>query len=446
MLPTMLRSTAVLISVAALAPPAWAQPAPNVYWADWTAVHTSSVVGTLDVAGSTVSIAYFGERAFVQTSGGADYWSPSTGFISPTIPNRPTGTDIIALSQRSPKRLEFSAAVTNPLFAVVSLNGNGYRFDRDFDIVSFACGYWGCGTLAKRVTPPLGGVAGDPGTTYDLIGTGEPHGVIQFIGTFSSVSWDSLTDEYWNGFTIAITDLAANVFPEIRLFDGPVELTAGQLLDLGPLTTGSSTLTLTIANAGTGPLTLSSVRFAGTSSRSFSLPVRLPPAIAATSSVTFDVVATGTPTDFLEAVLEIASDDVDEPVFELRLTAGDGPVALDAGPGLDAGELDGSPPDLDAAAAPDAPQLDAAPGADATAADGEATALDAAPSLDATTTRPDAGLLRDAAAATDSGDTSPEDAGCSCRSGSRPGAAPLEVSLLLLALALGRRRARRPTV
>ena len=43
---------------------------------------------------------------------------------------------------------------------------------------------------------------------YELIGSGEPHGVIEFQGTFSSISWTSLTNETWNGFTIGVRGLA----------------------------------------------------------------------------------------------------------------------------------------------------------------------------------------------------------------------------------------------
>ena len=41
-----------------------------------------------------------------------------------------------------------------PRLAVVSLNGNGYVFDQDFNILSFGCGFWGCGTLTKTNPGP----------------------------------------------------------------------------------------------------------------------------------------------------------------------------------------------------------------------------------------------------------------------------------------------------
>ena len=180
----------------------------DVIWVDWhTILENGDVEGTATVSGGTVTVTYSGERAFVQTSCGTNYWNPSTPYISATVPNPPPDCDIIALSQATAKTLTFSEPVANVFFAVVSLNGNGYRFDRDFDILSFDCGYWGCGTLTKQINPP----------TYDLIGSGEPHGVIQLLGSFSSVSWTSLSNENWNGFSIGFEETVANLTPTVTI-------------------------------------------------------------------------------------------------------------------------------------------------------------------------------------------------------------------------------------
>ncbi|MCY1375271.1 hypothetical protein D9M69_626780 [compost metagenome] len=47
---------------------------------------------------------------------------------------------------------------------------------------------------------------------YRLLGTGEPHGTLRFTGTFDTVSWRSLSNEYWNGFTVGVQGTAAEVF------------------------------------------------------------------------------------------------------------------------------------------------------------------------------------------------------------------------------------------
>ena len=39
-------------------------------------------------------------------------------------------------------------------------------------------------------------------------GTGEPHGTLRFTGTFDTVSWRSLSNEGWNGFTVGVQETA----------------------------------------------------------------------------------------------------------------------------------------------------------------------------------------------------------------------------------------------
>jgi len=144
-----------------------------VVWVDWTsgtAGTSGSATGTLTVGMTTVNVAYSGEIAFLQTSGGTNYWNPGAPYISALVDNAPPASDIIALSQKGSKTLTFSQPVDNLFFAIVSLNGNGYEFDADFDIVSTGCGYWGCGGLQK-VAVPGGFQANSTG--------GEPHGVIR---------------------------------------------------------------------------------------------------------------------------------------------------------------------------------------------------------------------------------------------------------------------------
>lgn len=180
---------------------------PPVSWVNWTsgtAGANGHATGVLEFGGTTVDVDYSGEIAFIQTSGGTNYWNPSGSYISEWCGNAPPASDIIALSSASAKTLTFSEAISGLLFAVVSLNGNGYRFDRDFDILSYGCGYWGCGTLTKQ----------DMGDgTFRLNGSGEPHGVIRFKGAATSITWTSLTNEYWNGFTVGTYGVILDTAP-----------------------------------------------------------------------------------------------------------------------------------------------------------------------------------------------------------------------------------------
>ncbi len=198
-----------------------ASAAPTIFWTDWTGSDLDSGLGfqakgTITTGSSTVTVTYTNPQgiSFYQPGGGTYYYSGGTDgasgtspFTSSAVDNRPPTADIIALNKQGQQTLTFSQAIANPVFAYVSLNGNGYAFDRDFDILSFgdasdgnACGYWGCGTSYKQVV----------GAEYQLLGTGEPHGVLQFKGTFDTVSWRSLSNEDWNGFTVGVQDTAVD--------------------------------------------------------------------------------------------------------------------------------------------------------------------------------------------------------------------------------------------
>jgi hypothetical protein len=223
---------AALLSVAALQ-----ASASTVYWADWTSSSTDNsgaaqVLGTLTTPTDTVGVTYTNAQGIynVQTSGGIDYWTPRTTaspYISAAVDNAPTGTDIVQLQYAGSQTLAFSQKVRNLVFSVVSLNGNGYGFDQDFDILSVGdgvgedCGYWGCGNFTKQVVDLGGGVF-----QYQLIGTNEPHGTIRFLGEFDTIAWNSLSNELWNGFSIGVQGLAVDP-PNVPVPAVPVLLGLG---------------------------------------------------------------------------------------------------------------------------------------------------------------------------------------------------------------------------
>ena len=140
--------------------------------------------GTITTPTTTVDVTYNNPRglAFLQTGAGIDYFQNSSGavgspYTSALVDNIPTAAEMIALQFAGRQSLHFSQAIANPVFSYISLNGNGYGFDQDFDILSFGdgvgsyCGYWGCGTSSKNVVDLGGG-----NFEYQLLGTGEPHG------------------------------------------------------------------------------------------------------------------------------------------------------------------------------------------------------------------------------------------------------------------------------
>ncbi|MBN8706313.1 MAG: T9SS type A sorting domain-containing protein [Bacteroidetes bacterium] len=185
----------------------------QVNWADWTSGTTGAsgvAAGHFTTDDGVVDISYSGEVSFIQLGTGTNYFNPATPFLSSAVINAPPAAEMIGLSQATAKTLTFSHPVNNLFFAVVSLNSNGYKFNRDFEIVSTGCGYWGCGTLTK--------VVNEDGT-FQINGSGEPHGIIRFTDSLSSITWTSLTNESWNGFTIG-TYGVATVPVEMTSFTG----------------------------------------------------------------------------------------------------------------------------------------------------------------------------------------------------------------------------------
>jgi len=206
-----------------------------VFWTDWLGADTDpgpgfTGLGTITTSTSTVNVTYRNAQGigFYQNgaSGQTDYYTPRTPvsnspYTSALVDNPPTGTDIIALQFAGNQTLTFSQTIANPVFSYVSLNGNGYAFlNQDFDILSFgaglatappgdnSCGFWGCGTSSKNVVNLGGG-----NTEFQLLGTGEPHGTLRFTGAFNTLTWRSLSNEFWNGFTVGVQGTAAEVFP-----------------------------------------------------------------------------------------------------------------------------------------------------------------------------------------------------------------------------------------
>ena len=206
-----------------------AASAAPIYWTDWTGTDTDPGNGFLGqgmitTATASVGVTYTNANGigFYQPSGGTDYYQNNFGgrndaispYTSSAVDNSPTGTDIIGLSRAGQQTLQFSQTVLNPVFAFVSLNGNGYTFlNQDFNILSVggvdgnACGFWGCGGVTKVVTD-LGGGNFLYALNSSNVGGSEPHGVIQFVGAFDSLTWNSASNEFWNGFTVGVQGTA----------------------------------------------------------------------------------------------------------------------------------------------------------------------------------------------------------------------------------------------
>lgn len=166
-------------------------------WTDWTSATTGapgSAAGTLD----GVSVSYAGEVLSNRVINGsfATAWAPSTSFVGGTVTTSPASVgDIITLAGAftGTNTLSFSSPVTNPVFAIWSLGQPGSPDSFTFNTTpTFEVG-------GRNVS--FGGSA--VSVNGNVVTGSEGNGVLQFTGTFSSISFTS-TPEFYYGFTVGM--------------------------------------------------------------------------------------------------------------------------------------------------------------------------------------------------------------------------------------------------
>ena len=177
----------------------------STIWTNWTGAQTGtpgSATGTV----SGISVTYAGQLTGFAITSNSGIWSPNSSFIGGTVDTSPsvvnddlrttgtfTGTNTIT----------FGSPVTNPVFAIWSLGAPGLSAAFHFTI-----------------TPTL--EAGGPNSQFggssivvngnDVLGN-EGNGVVQFTGTFSSISWTN-TPENFYAFTVGLNGEVTSVTPE----------------------------------------------------------------------------------------------------------------------------------------------------------------------------------------------------------------------------------------
>jgi hypothetical protein len=196
-------SNVKLTAAAALLMASLSSQAVQVIWADWQSSTTTMATGTLATS-TPISIGCSSPSGFgfVQTGTGTNYWTEpdpaSRPYTGGAVENAPPAAELIALSTAGPKTINFGQAISGLYLAIISWNGNAARFDQPFQIVSSGRGYWGTGTITL-------------GTNNTFVGTGEPHGVLFFPGTFSSLTFTDTSNEFWHGVTVGVAGLAPPV-------------------------------------------------------------------------------------------------------------------------------------------------------------------------------------------------------------------------------------------
>jgi MYXO-CTERM domain-containing protein len=193
-----------------------AQASPFTYiYTNWltatgsTGTANGSVSGTLTIGAQTINVNYSGDVAFAQVgAGGTDYYIPASVYTNSQVANVPTNNNIIALSESRAftDTLTFSSPLVNPILDIVSLGQPGdvvsYNFNATPVILSQGAGgvFGGCSTCLSVTGNSLHGTEGD--------------GVIEFAGTFSSISWTTTNGEFWNGLTLGVQGVGAPGVPE----------------------------------------------------------------------------------------------------------------------------------------------------------------------------------------------------------------------------------------
>jgi hypothetical protein len=181
----------------AAAPPAHAD---TIAWANWTtgtAGNPGSASGTL--AGG-LTVAYSGQTSGLTTE---PSWTPASSFTGGPVSNAPPGTASIALEGGTTpgapplqETITFSSPVVDPVFAIWSLGAPGNSASFDF--------------LSKS-PENFTLLGGGPSTEFggssitvngQTVNGAEGNGVIQFDGTFSTISFNTPTFEDFYAFTV----------------------------------------------------------------------------------------------------------------------------------------------------------------------------------------------------------------------------------------------------
>lgn len=182
----------------------------DLVWTDWTSLNASTDVaaGTLTVDGNTVGVSYAGDVSGGSLGGGFNYFrnggTPWAAYDA--LASAPTTSDHIETTVLGTKTITFSQAVLNPVMAIISVGQPNlpitYSFNQAFTILDEGQGYWGVDANGAQVS----------GNSF----TGnEWHGVIQFTGAVTSISWTTNPNENWHGFQIGADEhLPVGAVPE----------------------------------------------------------------------------------------------------------------------------------------------------------------------------------------------------------------------------------------
>jgi hypothetical protein len=159
--------------------------ASTIDWTIWSSNTTGTTTGGLGVT-------YAGELSGFNN---IPSWMPVSTFSGGNVGNPPPQSGgIIQLvgGGSTVDTITFDNAVTNPVMAIWSLGQSGntatFNFGQPFAIQS---GGPSAEYNGQAIT-----------SSGDIVSGTEGNGTIQFLGTFTSISWTNPTSENWYGFTV----------------------------------------------------------------------------------------------------------------------------------------------------------------------------------------------------------------------------------------------------
>jgi hypothetical protein len=170
--------------------------ADTIDWATWTSdTSGTSTPGSATASIGSIVVSYSGQTDGLLT--GYPSWTPSSSYIGGVVGNAPPAADNSVKLEGGvayTETITFSSAVADPILAIWSLGAGGDQASFDF-----------------TSSEPFNLVAGGPSTEYggsgltksgtDVLGA-EGNGVVQFIGTYTSITFTTPTYENYYAFTV----------------------------------------------------------------------------------------------------------------------------------------------------------------------------------------------------------------------------------------------------
>jgi len=175
-------------------------------WTTWTYPQTTgTTTGSATGSTSDVGVTYSGDVSQSAQVGGF-FWLPTSTFQGGTVTDAPTNNTEVTLTggpNTGTNTITFSKPVVNPVLAIASLGQGGITAQFDF-----AAGE----TFAIEAGGPSFNFGGSTITVCgaNICGT-EGSGVVQFTGTYTSLSWTNPVFEDYYLITVGDQGLASSV-------------------------------------------------------------------------------------------------------------------------------------------------------------------------------------------------------------------------------------------